>query len=92
MRLIYRQHAVRRMFERGISADDVHRALANGRVIEEYPADTPYPSFLWLGFAGERPLHIVFADSQDSGERIIITVYQPDPVLWAEDFARRRSS
>lgn len=95
MRLIYRQHAVRRMFERGISTDDVVAALADGRVIECYPTDTPYPSCLWLGYSNDKPLHIVFADNQDNqdnNERIIITVYRPDPALWADDFATRKPS
>jgi len=92
MRLIYRQHAVRRMFERGISTDHVLAALADGRVIEDYPADTPYPSCLWLGYAVAKPLHIVFADNPNEGERIVITVYRPDPSLWAEDYTTRKPS
>jgi hypothetical protein len=91
MKLIYRQHAVMRMFERAIAAEDVLAALANGRVIEDYPHDTPYPSCLWLGFTGGKPLHIVFADKPD-GERIIITLYYPNPTLWGADYATRRSS
>ena len=61
--LIFRQHAVRRMFERSISIAEVKSALASGRIIEDYPDDTPYPSCLWLGYAGRRPLHIVYADN-----------------------------
>ncbi len=92
MRLIYRQHAVRRMFERGISTQDVAAALVDGQKIEDYPTDTPYPSCLWLGHSASRPLHVVFADNQDDGERIIITVYEPDPALWMADFATRKKS
>lgn len=77
------------MFERGIATADVVAALGNGRVIEDYPTDTPCPSCLWLGYSGARPLHIVFADNVADGERIIITVYEPDPALWAPDFAMR---
>lgn len=91
MKLIYRQHAVRRMFERNISTADVGAALASGRAIEDYPTDTPYPSCLWLGFAGNRPLHLVFADNPGEGERIIITVYEPDPALWLADLATRKN-
>lgn len=90
MKLIYRQHAVRRMFERGITTADVRMALDTGRVIEDYPTDTPYPSCLWLSCAGTRPLHVVYADNVTDGERIIITVYEPDPALWLADFATRR--
>lgn len=92
MKLTYRQHAVKRMFERSISVDDVAAALGNGRVIQDYPTDTPYPSCLWLGYAGGQPLHIVFADNQDDNVRIIITVYQPDPALWTDNFATRKTS
>lgn len=64
-------------------------ALANGRVIKDYPTDTPYPSCLWLGYSGSRPLHIVFADNVADGERIIITVYEPDSAQWTPDFTTR---
>jgi len=91
LKLIYRQHAVRRMFERGISTAEVDAALASGRVIEDYPSDTPYPSCLWLGFAGHRPLHVVYADNPGENERIIISVYEPNPALWMADLATRKS-
>lgn len=87
MKLVFRQHAIRRMFERGISVDDVERTLEAGTLIEDYPNDTPYPSGLWLGFAEGRPLHVVAA--RNDGERIIVTVYEPDPTLWSSDFSRR---
>ncbi len=51
---IYRQHAIKRMFERNIKAADV-----------------------------------VFADNLDEGERLIITVYEPNPVQWSPDFTKR---
>ena len=79
------------MFERHISTADVGAALASGRVIEDYPTDTPYPSCLWLGFAGNRPLHLVFADNPGDGECVIITVYEPDPALWLADLATRKN-
>ena len=30
-------------------------------VLEEYPQDEPYPTRLVLGWAGNRPLHLVLA-------------------------------
>ena len=90
MRLKYRQHAIQRMFERGIREEDIQAALTVGEIVENYPDDTPYPSTLLLGYAGTRPLHIVCADNVADKERIIITVYQPDPVFWKEDWKTRR--
>lgn len=92
MRLIYRQHAIKRMFERCITRNDIVEALSNGRKIEEYPSDTPYPSCLWLGFSSGRPIHVVFADNLEACERIIITVYEPDPSQWDNKFTERLKS
>jgi len=40
-RLVFRVHALRRMFQRRISEADVREVLATGETIEAYPADTP---------------------------------------------------
>ena len=40
---------------------DVRHVLQTGEVIEEYPDDTPFPSYLILGFVGDRPFHVVVA-------------------------------
>ena len=88
--LIFRVHAVQRMFERGLTANDVSAALAAGETIEDYPKDTPYPSCLVLGWVGGRPIHVVAAENASARETIVITVYEPDPIRWDSDFKRRR--
>ncbi len=88
----YRQHAIKRMFERGINEVDIDSVLSNGRVIEDYPNDYPLPSCLWLGYIGNRPVHIVFSDNHPLNERIIITVYEPNPAQWSTDFTTRVKS
>ena len=47
--LVFRIHAITRMFQRRISKDDVRQVLENGETIETSPRDTPYPSRLVLG-------------------------------------------
>lgn len=89
-RLIFRLHAIQRMFQRGISVEDVREVLSFGEVIEDYPEDTPYPSRLVLGWRGSRPLHVVFARNAPMREIIIVTVYEPDHDQWEADFRRRR--
>ena len=91
MKIHYRVHAVRRMFERSISADDVRQVLAKGEAIADYPNDQPYPSRLVLGAVGNRAVHVVVAYNEREDETIVITVYEPDPTLWEPDFRRRRS-
>lgn len=89
MKLVFRAHALQRMFERGFGVDEVKAALLHGETIEDYPDDFPFPSRLVLGFAGERPAHVVAADN-DEGETIIITVYEPDPAKWDPGFRKRK--
>jgi len=89
-RLVFRIHAIQRMFERGFTEDDVRSVLQTGEKIEYYPNDSPYPTRLMLGWRGIRPVHIVVADNPEENEAIIITVYEPDKALWEPDFRRRK--
>jgi hypothetical protein len=44
-RVIFRVHALRQMFTRRIDDADVQLVVRKGKIIEEYPDDTPYPSY-----------------------------------------------
>jgi hypothetical protein len=90
-RVLFRVHAIQRMYQRGISEAEVRHVLTTGETIEDYPDDTPYPSRLTLGWYGSRPLHVVVADNLEDEENIIITVYEPDPEEWEPGFKRRKT-
>jgi len=90
MELVFRVHAIKRMFERGVSIEDVRHVLETGEHVEEYPDDKPFPSRLTLGFVGSRPLHVVAAEDRESNAAIIITVYEPRPEQWDNKFRRRK--
>ena len=53
-KLKFRVHALQRIFQRNISIEDVRYVLTSGEVIEDYPEDEPYPSFLILDWRGTR--------------------------------------
>lgn len=91
-RLVFRTHALRRMFQRRITVGDVREVVERGETIEDRPADRPYPSQLMLGRVGGRPLHVVVAEDPDAGETIVVTVYEPDPGQWRPGFKKRRKS
>jgi Domain of unknown function (DUF4258) len=91
LEIIFRVHAVQRMFERNVSAKKVSQALQSGETIEDYSAEMPEPSRLILGFQGKRPFHIVTSENPVTNETTIITVYVPDPDKWNKDFRSRRS-
>jgi hypothetical protein len=89
-RIIFRIHAIERMFERRISEEQVQRVLQNGEMIEDYSDEMPHPSGLMLGKHGKRPLHVVTAENASEDESIVITVYEPDPSQWKSNFRERK--
>ncbi|MGH2404170.1 MAG: DUF4258 domain-containing protein [bacterium] len=90
MRILFRVHAIQRMFRRGIAVEDVRAVLEAGETIERYPDDTPLPSRLVLGWRGTRALHVVVADNEPEDKLMVITVYEPDIGQWEPGFRRRR--
>lgn len=87
--IIFREHAVLRMVASRISRTEVDAVLSNHRIITEYKTDKPFPSKLLLGSANGRPWHVVVA--QDLNEcSLVITIYQPDPLPWNDDFSLKR--
>lgn len=91
MRLVFRVHAIQRMFRRQISSEDVRHVLDTGEIIQEYPEDRPHPSRLVLGWRGSTPVHVVAADSTESDETFVITVYEPTLELWEPGFRKKRT-
>lgn len=83
-------HALKRAIERSISLEkDIIPALLDGEIIEEYPEDYPYKSYLILGATiNQTYIHIVCA----VGENVlwIITEYFPDEKEWKADFKTRK--
>jgi hypothetical protein len=61
-RLVFRVHAIQRMFQRRISEDEVKQVVAMGETIETYPTDKPAPSRLIQA----RITHEVSAASADT--------------------------
>ena len=89
-RILFRVHAVQRMFERNVSAKKVSQALQSGQTIEDYSVETTEPSRLILGFQGKRPFHVVASENQENNITTIITVYIPDANKWNKNFKSRR--
>lgn len=88
-KLTYRVHAVERMFDRGISEDNVRNVLLDGEEIAAY-RNAPYPGRLVLGWCGTRAIHVVVDDNRRDDEQIVITAYEPQPDLWEFGFKRRK--
>jgi hypothetical protein len=88
MAILYSAHALKRIFQRGLTLQAVAQALAQGEVITHYPDDQPYPSKLMLGWDAGVPVHVVAALTEQ-GDTVVITAYVPEPSLWDETFKRK---
>ena len=88
--IMFRAHAVQRMFERGIPARKVREAVLAKDVIEDYSPEMPEPGWLLFGGQGRHPFHVVIA--QNAGRTTVITVYLPSPDRWEKDLRSRRCS
>jgi hypothetical protein len=90
VKILYRVHAVQRMFEREVSPVKVRRALEAGDMIEDYSSEMPEPSRLLMGFQGKRPFHVVTSENPEVNEITVVTVYLPDANKWKKDFRSRK--
>jgi hypothetical protein len=77
--------------QRRIRAAEIEQAVANGKIIEDYPDDPRGPSFLLFGMAKKRPLHIV-CGNLDHEEVLIVTAYEPNEEEWEDDWTTRKKN
>jgi hypothetical protein len=89
-KILYRVHAVQRMFEREISPAKVRRAVETEDVIEDYSFEMPEPSRLLMGFQGKHPFHVVTSECPEENKITVVTVYLPDANKWKKDFRSRK--
>ncbi len=82
--------AYERIKSRGLSADDVIAAIADGIVVEDYCHLRPYPTRLLLIQGGDRPLYVVVSERPAQGVILVVTAYEPSPEQWHPGFRRRR--
>ena len=84
----YSNHCLFRIIERNIDIDLIEQVIKTGEIINEYPNDKPYPSFLILGLVDKKPLHVVTAYYRKIC--IVITAYWPDVGQWKNNFKTKK--
>ena len=83
------KHCLNRLHQRNILISDVKTAINNGKIIEYYYDDYPYPSCLILGYnTNNKTIHIVCGVSEDTVH--MITAYYPNTDKWEENMKTRR--
>ena len=86
----WERHVLERLLQRSIPREAVIEVLKIGECIEDYPDDRPFPSGLFLGWHGGKPLHVVVALNELALRLFIITAYEPDLKHFEPDFRTRR--
>lgn len=88
-KIYWTKHCLNRLNQRNILMSDVKIAINNGKIIEYYYDDYPYPSCLILGYdINGKILHIVCGISNEFIH--MITAYYPDINKWENDMRTRR--
>lgn len=59
-------------------------------MIDEHILGTDEVKEILLTVAWQRPLHVVVVVDDRHREERIVTVYEPDPMRWADRYHRRR--
>jgi len=85
----WKRHTLERMMERGLSRKNVKQAIITGSIIESYPNDYPFPSYLICTLVPE-PLHAFLSYNATDSEINIITVYYPDLTHFKDDYITRQ--
>lgn len=69
-RIQWRRHVLEKLAERGIQQQAVRDVLLNGERIRDYTQDRPFPSALFLGYIGDKPLHVVPPAMKSTGRHL----------------------
>ena len=89
-RMEWRKHVLQKLAERCISQDSVIEVILNGERIRNYTDDRPFPSALFLGYVGDKPLHVVAAYDETKRLTYIITAYEPSLDIFESDYKTRK--
>jgi hypothetical protein len=65
--------------------------LLTGERIRDYTEDRPFPSALFLGYIGNKPLHVVAALDEMNKQAFVITAYEPSLDVFESDRTRKES-
>lgn len=65
-------------------------AAPSYELLESYPDDKYFPSYLVYACCGERVVHVLFGADVPNRNVRLVTVYDPEASEWDSDLKRRR--
>ena len=91
-RILWTYHVNMRLGRRFIARETIISAADSYEIVEAYPEDKYFPSYLLLGRLGEETFHVLFGTDVDGQNVRIVTAYYPTPEEWEIDLKTRRRS
>ncbi len=90
--ILWSRHAINELINENLTRHSVEAALVSCQVIEDYPRHhRPLPDCLVLSWLVEgRPIHAVVAIDETQERLFVVTVYQPSPEEWNDDWRTRK--
>ncbi|MGH7887159.1 MAG: DUF4258 domain-containing protein [Candidatus Binatia bacterium] len=89
-RILWTYHVNLRLERRFISREAIIGAVDNYELVEQYPDDKYFPSYLLVGRHDEKFFHALFATDVEDRNVRLVTAYYPDPNEWETDLKTRR--
>lgn len=91
-KIIWTYHVNMRMKGRFIPRKFILDSVENYQIIEEYPKDKYFPSYLVYSCYPDTEFHILFAADVEGNNVRIITAYIPNIIDWEKGLKKRRRS
>lgn len=88
--ILWTYHVNMRMEQRFIARETILAAAGSYEIVEAYPEDKYFPSYLLLGRQDEEVFHALFGADVDGQNARVITAYYPSSEEWEQDLKTRR--
>ena len=89
-RILWTYHVNMRLGQRFIARETIIAAAESYEVVEAYPEDKYFPSYLLLGRQGGEAFHALCGADVDGQNVRVVTAYSPSPEEWETDLKTRR--
>ena len=89
-RILWTYHVSMRLAGRFIPREAILAAVTTYQLVEAYPDDKYFPSYLILARHGSDAFHVMFATDVEGDNVRVVTSYRPDPGEWQADLKARR--
>ncbi len=89
-RVLWTYHVNMRLAGRFLPSESLFTAVETFELVEAYPDDKYFPSYLVLGRGNAGAFHALFAVDVEGDNVRVVTAYRPDAAKWQDDMKTRR--